>query len=125
MMIEPSQIQIVTLGGERFVILPESEFLRLTRAPPEPAPNERGNYPVLESMRALMARDIIRSRQVLGWSQAELARRAEVRVETLNRIEQGKHSASVSTIDKLDRALKAGEAAANTGRRGRAGVQGK
>ncbi|HEX5500378.1 MAG TPA: helix-turn-helix transcriptional regulator, partial [Thermomicrobiales bacterium] len=46
-----------------------------------------------------------------GWSQAELARRAGVRAETLNRIEQGKHSASVSTIDKLDSALKAGETA--------------
>ena len=36
----------------------------------------------------------------------ELARRAGIRVETLCRIETGKHTPSVPTIDKLDRALK-------------------
>lgn len=111
-LIDPSTIQTLTLGGERFVVLPEADFLRLTGEPPEPelpSVNERGNYPALDTMRALLARDIIRSRRALGWSQAELARRAGLRPETLNRIEQGKHSASVATIDKLDRALKAGE----------------
>lgn len=106
-------VQTLTLAGERFVIMPEADFLRLTGEPPEPAlpaPNERGNYPALESMRALLAIDVVRSRRALGWSQAELARRAGVRPETLNRIEQGKHAPSVSTIDKLDRALQAGEA---------------
>jgi ribosome-binding protein aMBF1 (putative translation factor) len=85
----------------------------LKREPPEPQlppKNERGNYPALETMRALLARDIMRSRRALGWSQAELARRAGVPPETLHRIERGKHSASVATIDKLDKALKAGEA---------------
>ena len=113
-MLEHGGFQILTFGGERFVVLPEAEFLRLTRETPKPAlpaPNEHGNYPALDAARALMARDIIRSRRTLGWSQAELARRAGVRAETLNRIEQGKHSASISTIDKLDRALKAGETA--------------
>jgi hypothetical protein len=33
-----------------------------------------------------------------------------------NRIEQGKHSASVATIDKLDKALAAGEAKQPKGR---------
>lgn len=61
-----------------------------------------------------MARDIIPSRRASGWSQAELARCAGVRVETLNRIEKGKHSASIPTIDKLDRAFKAGENASQT-----------
>jgi len=118
-MIEPSTIQTVTLGGERFVILPEAELARLLGEPPEPElppANERGNYPALETMRALLTRDLIRSRRALGWSQAELARRAGVRPETLNRIEQGKHSASVPTIDKLDRALKDGEAKTGLGK---------
>jgi transcriptional regulator with XRE-family HTH domain len=34
-----------------------------------------------------------------------LARRAGIRPETLNRLEQGKHSPSIATVDKLDRAL--------------------
>jgi ribosome-binding protein aMBF1 (putative translation factor) len=118
-MINPATVQTLTLDGKRFVVLPEAEFLRLTGEPPEPElprRNEHANYPALETMRALLARDIMRSRRALGWSQAELARRAGVRAETLNRIEQGKHSASVATLDKLDRALKAGEAKAARGK---------
>jgi ribosome-binding protein aMBF1 (putative translation factor) len=118
-LIDPSTIQTLTLDGKRFVVLAEADFARLTGEPPEPElppANERGNYPALDTMRALLARDLIRSRRALGWSQAELARRAGVRPETLNRIEQGKHSASVATIDKLDKALKAGETKAARGK---------
>jgi transcriptional regulator with XRE-family HTH domain len=39
-----------------------------------------------------------------------LARRAGIRPETLNRIEQAKRSPSVATVEKIDRALKAAEA---------------
>ena len=53
--------------------------------------------------------DIIRACRKLGLSQAELARRAGIRPETLNRIEQGKRSASVATVDKIDRALRKAE----------------
>lgn len=112
-LIDPANIQSLTLDGKWFVVLPEADFTRLTGEPPEPElppANERDNYPALDTMRALLARDIIRSRRALGWSQAELARKAGVRAETLNRIEQGRHSASVATIEKLDNALKAGEA---------------
>lgn len=114
-MIDFTAIQTLTLAGERFVVLPEAEFLRMAGELPEPELpplNERGNYPALESMRAIMGRDIIRSRRALGWSQAELARRAGIRAETLNRIEQAKRSPSLSTFDKVHRALEAGEAAA-------------
>ena len=113
-MIDFANVQTLTLGGERFVILPEAELLRMAGEPPEPElppPNERGNYPALESMRAIIGRDIIRSRRALGWSQAELAHRAGIRPETLNRIEQAKRSPSLSTFDKMHRALEAAEAA--------------
>jgi hypothetical protein len=69
-LIDPSTIQTLTLGGEPFVVLPETDFLRLTGEPPEPelpSANERGNYPALDTMRALLARDIVRSRRALGW----------------------------------------------------------
>jgi ribosome-binding protein aMBF1 (putative translation factor) len=112
-MIDFANLQTLTLAGERFVVLPEAEFLRIAGELPEPELpplNERGNYPALESMRAIMGRDLIRSRRALGWSQAELARRAGIRAETLNRIEQAKRSPSLSTFDKVHRALEAGEA---------------
>ena len=113
-MIDFATIQTLTLAGERFVVLPEAEFLRIAGELPEPelpAALPDGNFPALESMRAIMGRDLIRSRRGLGWSQAELARRAGIRAETLNRIEQAKRSPSLATFDKVHRALAAGEAA--------------
>lgn len=60
---------------------------------------------------------MIRSRRALGWSQAELARRAGVRVQTLDRLERGTHSPNVAVVDKLDSALKAGEGRPASGKR--------
>ena len=95
------------------MILPEAEYLRLLGEEAEPrlpAPDEKGRYPAVEAARAILARKLIRGRVALGWSQADLARKAGVRVETLNRLERGKHSPNVATVDKLSRALRAGEA---------------
>lgn len=74
--------------------------------PPLPKPNDDGNYPALEYLRTSIARDIIRDRLAAGLTQKDLAQRAGVRVETLCRIETGKNTASVATIDKIDRALR-------------------
>jgi transcriptional regulator with XRE-family HTH domain len=74
-----------------------------------------GLQPAVAALRSIMADDIIRDRERLGWSQAELARKAGIRVETLNRIETGKRSPSLSTIEKIDAAL---QAAKKSGRRG-------
>ncbi len=113
--IQGGSVQSVTLAGQRFVIVPEGEYRRLREAaeasaPELPPADARGYYPAVETMRALLARDILRQRRALGLSQAELARRAGIRPETLNRLEQGKHSPSVPTVDKIDRALRAAEA---------------
>jgi len=102
----------VRLGGEDYVILPSKEFERLTglakvaEIPPLPDPDGKGNYPAIEYLRASIARSVIRDRVALGLTQRELAKLAGVRVETLCRIETGRHTASTATIDKLDRALK-------------------
>ena len=101
-------VQTLTLAGQRFVILPEAEYKRLAGKTPEPLlppADANGNYPAVETMRAILAKKIIRRRRAAGLSQVELARRAEIRPETLNRLEQGKHSPSIATVDKLDRAL--------------------
>jgi ribosome-binding protein aMBF1 (putative translation factor) len=104
MMINLPTVQTIVLDGKRFVILPETTFRELTALPPS---DSAGNRPAVAAMRAVMARDIVQDRERLGWSQAELARRAGIRVETLNRIETGKHNPSVATIEKLDEALRA------------------
>ena len=71
--------------------------------PDLPTPDASGNYPALVALAVVQARDILRARRQLGLSQAELARRAGIRPETLNRIEQGRNKPSVPTIAKIDR----------------------
>src|SRR5213593_2037399 len=101
----------LTMNGKRVVVLEEAEFERLLRRadewePDMPQPDDQGLYPARETMAVIQARDIIRARRKLGLSQAELARRAGVRVETLNRIENAKNKPNVATIEKIDRALR-------------------
>lgn len=106
-------VQTLTFGGKRFVVLPEAEYRRLAGEPPEPMlpkPDANGHYPAGETMRAIMARDIIRHRRRLGLTQAELARRAGIRPETLNRIERAVRAPSVATGDRIDAALTQAEA---------------
>lgn len=106
-----------TMNGKRFVVLPEVEYLRLRQPsrnkaageewglPALPARLPSGNYPAVEYARALTARELILSRRRIGLSQTELARRAEVRVETLNRIERARMTASAAVMEKLDAVL--------------------
>ncbi len=88
----------------------EAERVRAPEAavlPALPAPNADGNLPAEETLDILVARQIIRRRRSAGWSQAELAAQAGVRQETVSRLESGKHTPNVATVDKLDRALRA------------------
>ncbi|MCE5267511.1 MAG: helix-turn-helix domain-containing protein [Planctomycetaceae bacterium] len=104
--------QTIMLEGKPYVVLPREEFDRLStlakagELPPLPEPDAQGNYPAVEYARASLARKLIRDRVAVGLSQRELATLAGIRVETLCRIETGKHTPSVPTVDKLDRALK-------------------
>lgn len=70
-----------------------------------PRPDAQGNYPAVEYARASLARKIIKARRQAGLTQAELARRAAIRPETLNRIEKGKTTPDTATIVKIERAL--------------------
>jgi DNA-binding XRE family transcriptional regulator len=64
-----------------------------------------GTYPAAEAMRAMMARKIIAARNAVGLSQAALARKAGIRVETLNRLEKGRHTPDLATMAKINKAL--------------------
>jgi DNA-binding XRE family transcriptional regulator len=105
----------VTVKGKRMVMLEAAEFERLLHMADEfepllPPPDADGTYPALEYSRVSLALKIIRDRRRLGLTQADLARRAGIRPKSLNRIEQGRVSPSVRSVDKIDRALREAEA---------------
>lgn len=99
------------LNGKTYVVIERTEYERLTtlaraaNLPAYPPADAKGNYPAKDYLRVSIARDIIKERVAAGLSQRELAKLAGLRVETLCRIETGKNTPSVSTIDKIDRAL--------------------
>lgn len=117
----------VEIEGRRYVLVEETEFRRLERRPhakrkgdelpPLPKPDEQGNVPALEYVRASIARDIIRERKALGLTQEQLAKLSGVRQETICRLETGLHSPTVRTVEKIDRALKRATAGKRNGRR--------
>lgn len=101
----------MTVKGKRMVMLEEADYQALLRKadlwePAMPAADAKGNFPALETLAVLQARDILRARRKLGLSQVELARRAGIRPETLNRIEHAKNAPSIPTIAKIDKALR-------------------
>lgn len=118
---KPAPVQHLVKNGRRMVLLEESAYERLLIKADEwepllPEPLPSGNYPADEALAVILARKIIRQRRRLGLTQAELARRAGIRAETLNRLEHCKHSPSVATVEKIDRALKEAEAEDTRGR---------
>lgn len=113
------KVQTLKLKGETYVLVERREYQRLqslaraaveSEGPELPKTDSDGNYPAIEYARASLARKIIRRRTASSLTQAELARRAGIRSETLNRIEKGKSTPDVTTIEKLVRALDRAEA---------------
>ena len=111
--------QTVTLGGHKFVILAKKEYDRLRTLargttdedgwPAFPKADAEGNLPAVQFARVSLARKIIRRRRAAGLTQVELARRAGIRPESLNRIERAKVSADVGTVEKIVRAIEKAE----------------
>jgi ribosome-binding protein aMBF1 (putative translation factor) len=99
----------INIKGERYVIIPEAEYRGFVgnsaELPPLPEPESDGTVDALAYSRASIARDIIRDRRRLGLSQAELARRAGIPAETLNRIEKMKTSPATRILERIDKVL--------------------
>jgi ribosome-binding protein aMBF1 (putative translation factor) len=95
----------VELDGIRYVILRETVFELLCQKAEiqceHPSLGEDSSSPGLELDRSSLAEKLVRRRRAAGLSQAELARRAGVRPETLNRIERGRTTPDFATVRKL------------------------
>ena len=103
----------VELDGVRYVIVRESIFDRLCEranvdAAPEPLAGQTPET-AMDLDRVSLAEKLLRRRLAARLSQAELARRAGVRPETLNRIERGHTTPDFATIRKLVVAMDAAE----------------
>jgi ribosome-binding protein aMBF1 (putative translation factor) len=118
-------LQKMKINGKQCVAIEEAEYRRLSRLakkasgfaktaplPSLPPADAKGNRPALEYIQVSIARDIVKERRDLGLSQEQLAALAGLRQETVSRIESGKHSPTVRTVDKIERALKQAKAAA-------------
>jgi DNA-binding XRE family transcriptional regulator len=120
-----SEIQMLQIAGKPYVLMPRAEYDRLTllakaeSLPPLPAPDARGTVPAVDYARASIARKILTRRAELGLSQRDLAKLAGVRVESLCRIETGKVTPTVATIERIDRALTKAETPPKSRRRSR------
>lgn len=109
--------QSLRLAGKEFVVVERETYDQLVASatgrvthddglPALPEPDAQGNVPAVEYGRKLLARRLVLARRRAGLTQAELARRANIRVETLNRLEKGRHNPDEATFTKIERALK-------------------
>jgi ribosome-binding protein aMBF1 (putative translation factor) len=95
--------QRVLLDGKWYVIVAEDEFRALTQT----GKSKKGGD-VLDAMNVSdqrLADRLLQRRQESGVSQKDLARLADIRVETLNRIERGRTTPDFKTIRKLVNAM--------------------
>ena len=103
----------VDLDGTGYVIVRESVFDYLCRKagvrPSVPPGTEAAPGAGLDLDSARLSQKLVRRRVATGLSQAELARRAAIRPETLNRIERGHTTPDFAMIRKLVVAMDAAE----------------
>jgi DNA-binding XRE family transcriptional regulator len=108
------QYQLLKLGDERYAVLPEHVLKRLMKQAgvqpllSEPVSPEPEWEPSALNAQAI-SEHLVKRRERIALSQADLARQAGVRVETLNRIERGKTNPDFSTIRKLVTAIRKAE----------------
>lgn len=95
--------QRVRLDGSWYVIIKEDEFRELTQ--PQ---YSKTNIDVLDALNISdqrLADRLLQRRQDAELTQKDLAKLADIRVETLNRIEKGKTTPDFKTIRKLVNAI--------------------
>jgi DNA-binding XRE family transcriptional regulator len=102
-------VQTISIANDQLVVLSRKDFNHLMEKagmlPPRPPRDGHGNVPARTAIDISIARDLVNDRIRHGWTQTELARRAGVRLETISRIESGKHVPRQETLLKLERAL--------------------
>jgi DNA-binding XRE family transcriptional regulator len=108
--------QVIEAGDVRLAVVTEAVLVDLARrvgvrTVPGTGSRPRADVAEVDLDGDRLAQRLIARRQRAGLTQAALARRANVRVETLNRIERGRTMPDFRTVRKLVMALNAAETA--------------
>jgi len=98
-------MQTIEVKGERFVLVPEAEFRRMADLPRLPEPAADGSVDAIAYARASVARDLILARRKAGLTQAQLAKAAKVRQETVSRLESAMQTITEATMKRLWKVL--------------------
>ncbi len=123
MQVSTLSCEILTLAGVRYAVVREETLLNLCQAAGLGLEAVGSAQPTAEELMAAdltgpsLGQRLVSRREHLGLSQAALARRAGIRVETLNRIERGKTEPDYSTVRKLVAALRTAAESAPTERK--------
>lgn len=102
----------VVMDGRKYVMVPRDDWERIVKhlpdpdLLPEPAPNADGSFSP-EHVKVMLCNKVIQQRKNAGLTQAQLAKRAGIRIETISRLESGKHIPSVRTMEKIEAAISA------------------
>jgi DNA-binding XRE family transcriptional regulator len=109
--------QVLDLNGVRYAVVKEMTLRQLCKkAGAVLLDAEAGQASPQAGLSALdiddhiLARRLVERRKRVGLTQAELARRAGIRVETLNRVERARTTPDFATVRKLVLAMKKAEA---------------
>jgi len=105
-------IRNVTLDGKEYVLIPRKHWERMSRKsavtsdePVQIPPASRDGSFSLEHVRISLANKMSARRKAAGLTQAQLAKQARVRVETISRLENGLHMPGIGTFSRIDRIL--------------------
>jgi ribosome-binding protein aMBF1 (putative translation factor) len=97
----------LTIRDEQYVVIPQREYERLCRrvAPKSGLRKPGRERPAKQAILSIMARSLAARRIKAGLSEEQLARRAGVRPDAINRIESGRFRPNPETMARLDKAL--------------------
>lgn len=91
--------QRIVLDGKGYVVIAEDEFQALTQ--PDKSANRMDELEAFNVSDQRLADRLLQRRRESGLTQKDLAHRAGIRVETLNRIEKGRTTPDFKSIRKL------------------------
>lgn len=96
---QPPMVQEVQIAGKAFLLVPKEEFQSLSRdAALSLEPQVFGAVAIGRALRQKRLKACL--------TQAELARRAGIRSETLSRLENGHGNSTLGTLEAIHRALR-------------------